>query len=373
MGKRIIIIFIALLLVLPNIVYAEIIDLDQMNFIFDQIRQADEGKKDFYIDVFNYFFGSDDNIDYLINNFNESIRQEDLDKMNSLGITEADVKANLKNLKTWDKSDRLKLIDYAIMEDQGYAKEQIQVLNDKYRISNEDTSQVEDSLESGTNIGLIPKEVDEQSDEVRYTLKEKLHAKGLITKPIAIVTVNKSFQDVENHWSKKYVNFFAERNIINGRTEENFEPDGYIKENEIIKLLMVVTVKEPEKLEFNNISLEEGNEDQWYSIYLKQAKKLGVISEEDSSIKITPENYPNREKIIHLIIRTLNVLEIPMDEELKVYKGDFTDFEQIDEAYKESIIIAHNLGLIDGNANATLTPKREITRGEVSKILNGFY
>jgi len=204
MYKRLLTLFLVMLLLLPTVAYADTIDLNQMDFLFDQIRQAEEGKKTFYIDVFNYFFSLDDNIDYLIDNFRESIRAEDLEKMNSLGISEADVKNNLENLKTWDKSDRLKLIDYAIMEDQVYAKEQIKSLNDKYAVKHEENT-VEDGIaDDGVNIGTVPSETEQEQiiDEEKIGLKEKLQSKGLIVEPIEIVNENRKFKDTENHWSK---------------------------------------------------------------------------------------------------------------------------------------------------------------------------
>jgi len=370
MKKPFLVLLLIFTLLFTSISYADKIETKYMDFMFDQIREADEGTKDLYIDLFDYFFGSDDNIDYLVLNFSESIPEEGLQKMKSLGVSESDVKENLLNLKTWEKEDRLKLIDLLIMDDQAYAKEQIQLLNDKYKVDEDNIDN--DNGNAGT--GSSPDEIEGTAEkDIQKSLKERLQARGLIIKPIDIVQPNTSFKDIKGHWSEEYVNYFAERNIINGRTTETFEPDGFIKENEIIKLLMEIIVDNSEKLDLSTVNLTENHQEKWYSEYLKQAQKLGIISDKELSVSIEPEAYPEREKIIHLIIRTLEVLEIPLEEDLKVYKGSFSDFDEVDEAFKESVIISNNLGLINGNANGTLTPKREITRGEISKILNGFY
>jgi hypothetical protein len=202
------------------------------------------------------------------------------------------------------------------------------------------------------------------------TVENRRMQKGLIYKRINEKNISLNFQDTKNHWSNEYVDFFAKREILNGRTPTAFEPDGLIKESEILKFLMAVAVSDENKVNTEEIKLDENYVDQWYSDYLKQAKALGIVQRD---YKFNPNEYPSREEIIKMIVNTLEVLEVEIDEETLKYRNNYSDFEKVSESYKDAIIMATNLGIINGNADGTLTPKREIKRGEVAKMVKKLY
>ena len=475
--KKIVVVLLTFTLLLSgSIVYADPIDLDHMDVLFSKGRDLSEEDKADYKSLLEGFFSSDAALEALAGDPEGYLPDSDLDKMKSLGITMNDLSKNLYALIEWSSSDRMKLIEYGLMDDIDAAKTKIQELNNKYTevdppVENEpeDNNDNGGSTSGGGSGGFIPPsqpvnefapkvikdtytitmnepisihidellENDEKADTfvsvdgamngsviqvgsmITFTpkkdywgrgifyykisndegedrgpvlieiekeqileigidqtplslgeLKDRRQNRGLIYQAIEVSKPNKTFQDVENHWAKEYVEFFSQREILNGRTEESFEPEGLIKESEIIKFIMAVTVNSEEQIIYEDITLEEAYENQWYSEYIKQAKALDLLSD-DAEIK--PDEYPTREKIIAWIVEGLQVLEVEITEDMKTYSGDFTDFNEVDEAYKEAVIIAHNLGIISGNANGTLTPRRNIKRGEVAKMMNEFY
>lgn len=357
--------------------FADTINLSHMDLLFKEVREAEGFKKDLYANLLGDVFDNDEILENFASSYTDYLPDDDLEKIEKAGIKSSDIKESIRALKTWSFSDRMKLVDYALMEDQEKAKEKIEALNQKYakeskedeEVSTEPTDNTSSSSNSqGSNISTSVVE----EDKVEVTFKKRLENKGLISKKIDIKK-KKTFKDMDTHWSKSYVDFFASRGVISGRTENTYEPDGLIKESEIIKLLAEVTIQDQSKIDTTAINISEAYKDKWYAESIKQMKALNVIGQDKNVNTLYPEEYPTREKVIQLLVDTLYILELDLSDNLKEYKGSFSDFDQVDDKYKEAVIVANNLDIIQGNENGTLTPKRTITRGEVAKILKKFY
>lgn len=462
--KKILLLVMALLIICQPLTYADTIDLDHMDILFSKARAVDSTTKSFYEGMLRGVFDNDENLTNFANNFEGYLPDEDLEKLESLNISTNTIRDNILALKTWSYSDRMKLIDYGLMNDTASAKDKIKALNDKYKeTSTPNTDNNTDSSGGGyippapptpSEAPVVNKDilytmvnepititadklmandedaeiflsvgktingtVEVKNDQITFTpdedhigrgvfyytvvndigedegiviinidqlflideedvplgtlpIKERREKKGLIFKALEEKISSLDFEDTTNHWSKDFVEFFAKREILNGRSETAFEPDGLIKESEIIKFLMAVAVSDAEKVNIEDITLEGELEGQWYSTYFKQAKALGVVP---SDYTFSPNSYPTREEIIDLIMNTLEVLEVSITEETLAYQDNYSDFDKVSETYKDAIIMATNLDIINGNADGTLTPKRSIKRGEVAKMVKKLY
>ncbi len=470
--KKIITVLLIIISILGiNTVYAEQIDLDQMDILFSKARNVDGTMKMFYDSMLRGVFDNDTNLTNFANNFEGYLPDEDLEKLQSLNISTNKIKDNILALKTWSYSDRMKLIDYGLMADVTIAKGKINELNEKYKgtnsggsnddnnngdggsapsggtfippviivdpnapkvnkdilytMVNEPITITADKLmandknaeiflsvgksingtievkgnqitftpdkdhigrgvfyytvvnDIGEDEGIVIINIDQlfliQGDETPLSglsVMDRRKNKGLIFEKIEEKILEIDFDDTKNHWSKDYVDFFAKREILNGRSETTFEPDGLIKESEIIKFLVATIVSDKGKTITEGVDLDEEYQDEWYTSYLLQAKAIGIVP---SDYEFNPDKYPSREEIIKMIANTLEILEVEIDEETLIYQDNYSDFDKVSEMYKDSIIMATNLGIINGNADGTLTPKREIKRGEVAKMVKKLY
>ena len=108
----------------------------------------------------------------------------------------------------------------------------------------------------------------------------------------------------------------------------------------------------------------------WYDGHMQKGLVLELIEETES---IDPMHNSTREEVVEILIKAINTLEIPIDESLKVYNGDFKDFDQISDTRKEAMAIAINLGFISGKGDGIIDPKSEIKRCEIAVVINKLY
>lgn len=76
-----------------------------------------------------------------------------------------------------------------------------------------------------------------------------------------VVTMEKvklPFKDVEGHWAEKNIRNLYFANILSGRTEDSFEPEGYIKRGEVAKMLDMVMKANEEKMKELEEKLRKG-------------------------------------------------------------------------------------------------------------------
>ena len=83
------------------------------------------------------------------------------------------------------------------------------------------------------------------------------------------------FKDVENHWSKEYVNELGARQVVKGVGNDNFNPENDITRAElvvmIVRALGIKAYGDSEK--FSDV--EEGF---WYSDAINAAREYGIIT-----------------------------------------------------------------------------------------------
>ena len=58
------------------------------------------------------------------------------------------------------------------------------------------------------------------------------------------------FEDTRNHWAKQYIDYCYERELLNGKSERFFDPDGLITKEEVIQILINMI----DKYQINGIS-----------------------------------------------------------------------------------------------------------------------
>jgi hypothetical protein len=88
---------------------------------------------------------------------------------------------------------------------------------------------------------------------------------------------------------------------------------------------------------------------------------------------VDPNHYSSREEVVEVLIRALVAMGFEFDEDVKAYKGDFVDFDKVDENLQESMAIAVNLGFISGMGDGRIAPEEEITRGQIAAVVKKVY
>lgn len=167
-----------------------------------------------------------------------------------------------------------------------------------------------------------------------------------------------AFSDLKGHWSSDYVKELSSKNIISGYKDGTFKPDNSITKAEFFKLINSMA-------SFNKtyaVSFADVKKTDWYYDEVAKGIKAGYITPTTGNL------YPNRpitrEEAIWIIGYVYKM------EENEKPTVDFNDRASIDETYLGYIGALVGKKIVSGFPDGNFYPKRELTRGEVSKVLS---
>lgn len=326
--KKIICILI-MVLCLNVVAFGDMIDEGYIGLIFDNFDKYDEATKLENAELLDVFFATDFSLDILYTTL-ISTKKASLD---AYGVSEGDLRRNIDALKTWSVEDRKALIAAGVSGNQALV---IDINN-------------------------------------RNVKKEEILGSAFITsaKPIK-AEYKKNFKDMDGHWSKSSVNFLTERDIIRGKSDVAFEPDANILKSEIVSMVVGLVVEDAKALPAYTGKVADIQTGAWYDTTMQHAYALNII-EEDLNKKLNPTKFASREEVVDILVNTISSLNIDLNEDLKAYKGDYSDYSNLSPSYRESMVIAINLGLINGKTQDTIAPNAFITRGETAAVVKRLY
>lgn len=356
-----------LLLTFSTISFAEPLDDEYIDLIFDKFASYNEETKKEKSEELMLFMEDDARLNLLYT----IIVTTKSDAMATYNISESDVRKNIDALKTWSKLDRYKLIEAGAEGD----RSTVDALNEKYTPA-PDSTPIPNPNPTPSPLPIIPVEdvilEDEETPLAGFDFTQILKASGFLNQPVQVKYEGKTFTDIKNHWSKQYVEYLAEREIISGYNADTFGPNDPIKKSEIVTLLMRLVVVDSSKITSYKGSIPDLEYGNWYDGFMKNAYTLGII-EPNYLGYMEPNHHSTREEVVDMLIKSIEALGIEIDESLKEYSGSFTDFNEVKPELKDSMAIAINLNFISGLGNNTIAPGSDITRGQIAVVINKLY
>lgn len=169
------------------------------------------------------------------------------------------------------------------------------------------------------------------------------------------------FSDLSSdHWAYENIMSLVDANVVSGYNDNTFKPDNAVLREEFVKMLLLAT--DTYEKGFNSDFGDVPN-DSWYYTYVSCAYDKGIvqgISEQyfGSGVKIS------RQDAAVMICRALGI------EAENVNETVFPDFEQISDYARSAVSILYERGIVSGDEKGFFNPKNNITRAEVSKILD---
>lgn len=196
------------------------------------------------------------------------------------------------------------------------------------------------------------------------------------TMPAAAVTVSVTFEEGEEEpkpddkgevtkfkdvpdtfWAAADIYTLKEAGIIEGRTEEEFDPEGEITRAEYTKMIVKmfgVEVKDAD------VEFKDCGDGDWFTPYIAAALGAGYV-EGYSDTEFGPNKIISREEACAILGRAYAKT---------ANQGlSFKDTEQIDEYAKPYVALLVEMGFIDGYEDGTFRAQKQITRAEASKII----
>ena len=179
--------------------------------------------------------------------------------------------------------------------------------------------------------------------------------------PTPTIKPEGKFKDVQNHWANKYIEKLAEKGIINGKGENDFDPEGKMTRAEFASLI-ARAFKLPEG---TNEAFTDVQGDAWYAKNINAAYAAGLIGG-NGDRSFTPDAFISREEMAVIAARVFKYAK--GTEASSKLEAKFADANEISDWATEDIVTAFKLGLVKGS-NEMFAPKSDMTRAEGATII----
>ena len=167
------------------------------------------------------------------------------------------------------------------------------------------------------------------------------------------------FNDTQGHWAETYINQLYEAEVVSGKSEGVFDPNGLITRAELTKVAILAfghsINPSPSEHPFQDVPLNS-----WYAPYVEEAKRLGFVSGYDSG-GFGPNDYVTRAAALKILLGASGLNPI----------GHVPDFPDVstDAWYANYVGFAQENEIVGGYEDGTFGPGNNMTRAQVAKVV----
>lgn len=174
-----------------------------------------------------------------------------------------------------------------------------------------------------------------------------------------------NFIDVkQDAWYAKAVNELNKRQLINGKSKDEFYPNHNISRAEFVTIL--ANWSKESMNEIKDSPFEDVKLDDWYCKQISWAYNKKIVSGYDKKFK--PDNEITRQEMVTILFNYINY-----NKDIKVLKNNneirFNDDNKINNWAKESVKIMANSNIIKGRKQGEFMPNEKATRAEAVQII----
>ena len=183
---------------------------------------------------------------------------------------------------------------------------------------------------------------------------------------LPIIFEEKTFEDIQSHKSQNAIEQLAVRGVINGKNEKNYCPDETMTRAEFATIV-VRALGVPEKNDeiFNDVA-----EDDWFNVYVNTAYSYGIVNGVSEN-EFNPYGEITREEAATMILRAGRLCGMNADTSetgVRNTLSEFSDYVETSEWAMAALAFCYNEEILDKDV-IEVKPKTEITRAEVAQIL----
>ncbi|WP_051251351.1 S-layer homology domain-containing protein [Paenibacillus harenae] len=181
-----------------------------------------------------------------------------------------------------------------------------------------------------------------------------------------VVKSDKTFADLNGHWSKEDVELLASKLVVKGQTETQFAPNSDITRAEFAALLVrALGLKENIAAAAN---IKDVNGSEWFFGPLGAAVKAGLMEGfEDGTFR--PDAKITREQMAVMISRAMATAGKEMDAAALDGNANFEDGSKIKDWAADAVAINVAAGIIKGTPANTFEPASFASRAEATVML----
>ena len=181
-----------------------------------------------------------------------------------------------------------------------------------------------------------------------------------------VINPGMTFTDIVGHKDKTAVEALASRGIINGKSEDSFEPDSTMTRAEFATII-TRGLGLPQKS--NGIFSDVSGSD-WFYTFVNTAYSYGIVNGV-SEKEFNPNGTITREEAAVMVARAAKLcgMETEMDStETRDVLAQFTDYVRASTWAQGSLAFCYNEGIMDSSV-MDIEPKEAATRAEIASML----
>ncbi len=187
-----------------------------------------------------------------------------------------------------------------------------------------------------------------------------------------VIGYNKvNFVDSDNHWAKKNITFLAAREIVKGKSEGKFEPNGKVTRAEFVQILSNLSgadIAAQSTSKFGDVA--EGS---WYAAAVAWAVENGITSGTGNG-SFSPDAAISRQDMAVMIERYMKNSKKTLN--VKNSEMKFADANSVADYAKAAVGNMQKAGIINGapsgNENFSFNPKAGASRAETATMIANY-
>ena len=177
---------------------------------------------------------------------------------------------------------------------------------------------------------------------------------------------NKTFSDIKNYKYKSEIEALAQRDIINGMTENTFAPDSTMTRAEFATITVrALGLEAKGKDIFSDVKKTD-----WYYGFVGTAYDYGIIKGVSEKY-FNPNGTITREGAAVMVKRSAKILGIDKqynESAVRNVLSQFTDYKSVSTWATEGLAFCYDKEILDDSA-IKIQPKEAVKRGEIAYML----
>ncbi|OKP82727.1 hypothetical protein A3844_23850 [Paenibacillus helianthi] len=180
-----------------------------------------------------------------------------------------------------------------------------------------------------------------------------------------VISANKNFADMSNHWAKDDVELMANKLIIKGMTPDRFDPNRSITRSEFVALVVrgLGLKEKAQGGEFIDVS-----SDDWFAGSIGAAVEAGLVQGFGDHI-FRPNDLITREEMAYISEKAIEYADSSERAAVSLDQLKYTDADSISTWAADSMAQAVNDGLMKGVTDEALAPKQKASRAEAASVI----
>jgi len=194
----------------------------------------------------------------------------------------------------------------------------------------------------------------------------ELAGKNADVKKMNVINPGKTFADIVGHKDKTAIEALASRGIINGKTENGFEPNSTMTRAEFATII-ARGLGLPQKR--SNV-FQDVTENDWFYNYVGTAYAYGIIKGVSEN-EFNPNGTITREEAAVMVTRAASLcgMDTEMDAlSIRDSLAQFFDYVKVSDWSQSSLAFCYNEKILDDSV-MDIKSKEAVTRAEIASML----